>query len=81
MITTQQDTADGPVRTVKAPIVMSSTPPLIRRGAPRLGEHTGSVLAELLGYDARRIAELEGAGAIAGPEAIAAGTTTEGEGQ
>jgi crotonobetainyl-CoA:carnitine CoA-transferase CaiB-like acyl-CoA transferase len=79
MITTQQETAAGPVRTVKAPIAMSATPPRIRYGAPRLGEHSVSVLGELLGYDAQRISELQRAGAIAGVDDQTAATTAEGD--
>jgi crotonobetainyl-CoA:carnitine CoA-transferase CaiB-like acyl-CoA transferase len=41
----------------------SQTPGTIRRPAPRLGEHTGEVLAEL-GYGAERIAGLEASGAV-----------------
>jgi crotonobetainyl-CoA:carnitine CoA-transferase CaiB-like acyl-CoA transferase len=36
----------------------------IRVAPPRLGEHSESVLAELLGYDAKRIAELRSAGVV-----------------
>lgn len=39
--------AGGPTfQTVGSPITMSATPPTIRRGVPRLGEHTREVLGE-----------------------------------
>jgi crotonobetainyl-CoA:carnitine CoA-transferase CaiB-like acyl-CoA transferase len=48
----------GEVRLVASPIKMSVTPVEARVHPPLLGEHTGDVLAELLGYDAGRIAGL-----------------------
>jgi crotonobetainyl-CoA:carnitine CoA-transferase CaiB-like acyl-CoA transferase len=45
---------------------LSATPARVDSAPPRLGEHTEAVLAELLGYDAERIAALRAAGAIAG---------------
>jgi crotonobetainyl-CoA:carnitine CoA-transferase CaiB-like acyl-CoA transferase len=45
---------------------LSATPARVASPPPRLGEHTEPVLAELLGYDAARIAGLRAAGAIAG---------------
>jgi crotonobetainyl-CoA:carnitine CoA-transferase CaiB-like acyl-CoA transferase len=45
------------VRLVASPIRMSATPPM-------LGEHTDSVLGELLGYDEARIAQLRASKAI-----------------
>ncbi len=38
--------------------------------APRLGEHTDEVLAEVLGLSEKRIGELHDAGVIAGPEIV-----------
>ena len=43
---------------------LSRTPIGPRRGAPTLGEHTFEVLADCLGYDAERIAELAAAEAF-----------------
>jgi crotonobetainyl-CoA:carnitine CoA-transferase CaiB-like acyl-CoA transferase len=64
MIVTQQEGSSGPIRTVRPPISMSDTPPGIRRGAPRLGEDTRSVLAEVLGYDEERLDALVASGVI-----------------
>ena len=53
----------GNLRMAGVPWHFSQTPGTIRRPAPRLGEHTGEVLAEL-GYGAERIAGLEASGAV-----------------
>ena len=52
----------GNLRMAGVPWRFSRTPASIRRPAPRLGEHTDEVLAEL-GYDTERIASLEASGA------------------
>jgi crotonobetainyl-CoA:carnitine CoA-transferase CaiB-like acyl-CoA transferase len=46
------------VKLVKSPIRMSATPPEARLHPPMLGEHTDSVLRDLLDYDDARIARL-----------------------
>ncbi len=43
---------------VASPIRLSRTPVEYRRAPPTLGQHTAEVLADVLGYDARRIASL-----------------------
>jgi alpha-methylacyl-CoA racemase len=52
------------MREPRPPARFTATPAAIARPAPRLGEHTDAVLAEL-GVDAPRIAELRGEGAVA----------------
>jgi crotonobetainyl-CoA:carnitine CoA-transferase CaiB-like acyl-CoA transferase len=39
----------GAIKALGSPIKMSATPPVVRRPAPRLGEHTAEILAELDG--------------------------------
>jgi formyl-CoA transferase len=51
------------IRSVASPLRLSATPPVLRRAAPVLGEHTSEVLAEL-GLDAARIAALRQAGVV-----------------
>jgi crotonobetainyl-CoA:carnitine CoA-transferase CaiB-like acyl-CoA transferase len=53
----------GPVRVTGFPIKLSATPARVCRPAPRLGEHTDAILAEL-GYDAARLAELRANGIV-----------------
>jgi len=55
----------GAVRMPGNPIKLSDAGPADYAAPPRLGEHTESVLAELLRYDDGRIAELHAAGAVA----------------
>jgi crotonobetainyl-CoA:carnitine CoA-transferase CaiB-like acyl-CoA transferase len=59
IIGTAPHTSAGTVPNLRLPIAMSGTPLIAPRGAPVLGEHTHSVLAELLNYKPERIAELE----------------------
>lgn len=49
---------------VANPIKFSESPIEYREAPPLLGQHTDEVLAELLGYDADRIAELRASGAV-----------------
>ncbi|MEW6253326.1 MAG: CaiB/BaiF CoA-transferase family protein, partial [Planctomycetota bacterium] len=54
----------GTLRLVGVPIKYADAPAAIRRPPPLLGEHTEQVLAEVLGYDAERIAELRRQGVM-----------------
>jgi formyl-CoA transferase len=51
----------GPQRLVGQPVQLERTPSEIVRAAPRRGEHTAEVLAEL-GVDVARVAELKAKG-------------------
>ncbi|HRO11986.1 CaiB/BaiF CoA-transferase family protein [Amaricoccus sp.] len=54
----------APIRLLRSPLRIEGHDLGIRRAPPTLGEHTGEVLAELLGYDAARIAELRAGGVV-----------------
>jgi crotonobetainyl-CoA:carnitine CoA-transferase CaiB-like acyl-CoA transferase len=54
----------GALRVPGTPVRLHGTPPVPRRFAPELGEHTVEILREL-GYDDARLAELRQAGALA----------------
>lgn len=54
----------GTVPNLRLPMAMAGTPLVAPRGAPLLGEHTHSVLAELLNYKLDHIVQLEKKGAI-----------------
>ncbi len=56
----------GPLRMYGVPFNLEKTPGRIQRSAPRLGEHSESILAEL-DYDQNRIAKLKADGVIATP--------------
>src|SRR5262249_323458 len=55
--------AAHPVPVANTPLRLSATPGSIRKRAPRLGEHTDEVLAEL-GFTSADIAEMREAGTI-----------------
>ncbi len=52
------------VKLVPNPVKMSATPPRVDSPPPTLGEHTGSVLHDLLGYDEQQVAALREKGVI-----------------
>jgi len=56
---------------VGMPIKLSDSPARIER-SPLLGEHTGEILKEVLGYSEERIAQLKSAGAFSAPPKKAA---------
>ena len=64
LIATVQHTGNGTIPAIRNPIRLSGTPVREPVGAPLLGEHTDAALAEWLGYDASRVAELRQAGAF-----------------
>jgi alpha-methylacyl-CoA racemase len=67
MVVEVEQPGAGPVRQLGAPARFSLTPAdPARAGAPALGADTRAVLAEA-GYEPAEIAELEAAGAVAGP--------------
>jgi crotonobetainyl-CoA:carnitine CoA-transferase CaiB-like acyl-CoA transferase len=69
-----QPGAERPVRLIAPPVKLSGTPADPRRlPGPALGEHTREVL-EAAGYTDDEIAQLEAAGAIAGPAAETRGS-------
>jgi crotonobetainyl-CoA:carnitine CoA-transferase CaiB-like acyl-CoA transferase len=55
----------GKVASVANPIRLSRTPIEYRQAPPMLGEHTDAVLAEVLGFDRQRIAQLRAGGVVA----------------
>jgi formyl-CoA transferase len=54
----------GTVKLVRNPINMTGTPPEALAHPPMLGEHTESILRDVLGYDEARIAALRGQSVI-----------------
>ena len=52
------------MKLIGSPIKMSGTPVTYRAAPPMMGQHTDSVLQELLGLDAKAVAELRAKGAI-----------------
>ena len=62
VVETDHPTA-GRLRQARAAARFSRTPAQIRRGAPRLGEHTQEILAELV-YSTAEIAELRADGVL-----------------
>ncbi|MBB5216395.1 CaiB/BaiF CoA transferase family protein [Parapusillimonas granuli] len=59
---------EGAIRSMRAPMVWKNNPPSEPRPAPRLGQHTREVLAEL-GYPPEQIDVMAAAGARAGARA------------
>jgi len=57
----------GAYLTVGNPIKLSDSPADVRR-SPLLGEHTGEILRQVLGYSAKEIAEIKTSGAVTAPE-------------
>ena len=64
MVVEVEHGACGPLRLVNTPIKFSESRPGVRSAPPTLGQHTGELLADVLGYDDARIAALKDAGAV-----------------
>ncbi len=73
VVDVDQPGARAPVRLLGHPVKFSGTPPDATRPGPAFGEHTAEVLAGL-GYSPEQVAQLEAAGAVAGPPDGAAGS-------
>ena len=63
MVLDAEHPGHGRVRMTGFPVKLDATPARLRRPAPKLGEHTEEVLAEV-GYEPERIAALREAGVI-----------------
>ena len=64
MIQSVSHPAAGPVKVLGVPIKLSDTPGSVDRPPPRLGEHTASVLQNVLGLAPEEISQLSGGGVI-----------------
>jgi crotonobetainyl-CoA:carnitine CoA-transferase CaiB-like acyl-CoA transferase len=64
MVKTVAHPTAGEVRVTGVPVALSETPGAVRSAAPTLGQHTRSVLGELLGLDGAAVESLEASGAI-----------------
>jgi crotonobetainyl-CoA:carnitine CoA-transferase CaiB-like acyl-CoA transferase len=64
VVTVQSDWA-GEVRMIQSPLRLSATPVRVHAAPPSLGEHTASVLADVLGLNAATIQSLAAEGTIA----------------
>lgn len=64
LIVEQEHPTLGTVRSAASPMRFSESPVVYRKPPPLIGEHTSKVLQEWLEYDADKIEELHGKGAI-----------------
>lgn len=64
MIVEQQHPVLGKVQVAGIPVKMSGTPGRVGEPAPLLGQHTGEVLRELMGFDEHTIKSLKDEGVI-----------------
>lgn len=64
MVISAEHPSAGLVRMVASPLKIPTAPPVVRLAPPLLGQHTGEVLHELLGYDEQSLAELRSGGVI-----------------
>jgi crotonobetainyl-CoA:carnitine CoA-transferase CaiB-like acyl-CoA transferase len=64
MLVTVDDPIAGPRKYSRSPLHLSSAPEIPTEPAPQLGEHTRTILGDLLGYDEAEIEGLLGKGVI-----------------
>ena len=64
MLVRIQHSTAGEISQIGIPMIFSDTNAEIRSPPPALGEHAEEILGKLLGYDAKRIAELRNEGVI-----------------
>jgi len=64
MIVEMDHPIEGKMKVINCPIKFSDTKPTIRSTAPHLGEHTETVLQELLGMSKDEVARLKESGAL-----------------
>jgi formyl-CoA transferase len=67
MLVTVDDPVAGPQTFARSPVYLSSAPEILTEPAPRLGQHTRSVLGELLGYTDAEIDQLHDQGVVDSP--------------
>ena len=60
-----EDDTGVAVPTVRSPLRLSATPPVLHTAPPRVGQHTFEVLREIAGMDEERIRELHAQGIVA----------------
>lgn len=64
MLVSVDDPVAGPRKYARSPLHLSSAPEIPAEPAPQLGEHTQTILKDLLGYGDREIAQLHDQGVI-----------------
>lgn len=64
MLVTIDDPVAGPRKFARSPIHLSSAPEIPCEPAPQLGEHTRTILQEVLGYDEAKIERLRDEGVV-----------------
>ncbi|HSJ53292.1 MAG TPA: CoA transferase, partial [Anaerolineae bacterium] len=64
MLVTVDDPVAGPRQYARSPLHLSAAPEIPTEPAPQLGQHTGPILRDLLGYDQARVDALQEQGVI-----------------
>jgi formyl-CoA transferase len=64
MLVTVDDPIAGPRKYARSPLHLSSAPEIPTTPAPQLGEHTSTILRDLLGFDESEIEQLKEQGVI-----------------